>query len=62
VGFVQRTAPDPVTGATLALEGNVLQPVVMGRALRLHPVVILLAVSAGGLQAGVAPAPAEVAT
>jgi len=54
VGFVQRTAPDPVTGATLALEGNVLQPLVMGRALRLHPVVILLAVSAGGLLAGVA--------
>ena len=39
-----------------------LQPVVMGRALRLHPVVILLAVSAGGLLAEVAPAPAEVAT
>jgi predicted PurR-regulated permease PerM len=36
------------------LEGNVLQPLVMGRALRLHPVVILLAVSAGGLLAGVA--------
>ena len=31
-----------------------LQPLVMGRALRLHPVVILLAVSAGGLLAGVA--------
>ncbi len=36
------------------LEGNVLQPLVMGRALRLHPVVILLAVSAGGLLAGIA--------
>lgn len=36
------------------LEGNVLQPLVMGRALSVHPVVILLAVSAGGLLAGIA--------
>lgn len=35
------------------LEGNVLHPLVMGRALSVHPVVILLAVSAGGLLAGV---------
>ncbi len=36
------------------IEGNVLQPLVMGRALQLHPVAILLAVSAGGLLAGIA--------
>ncbi len=35
------------------LEGNVFQPLIMGRALRLHPVVIVLAVTAGGLLAGV---------
>ncbi|MCZ2813730.1 AI-2E family transporter [Modestobacter sp. VKM Ac-2979] len=35
------------------VEGNVLQPLIMGRAVRLHPVVILLGVTAGGLVAGV---------
>ncbi|WP_299959712.1 AI-2E family transporter [uncultured Modestobacter sp.] len=35
------------------VEGNVLQPVIMGRAVQLHPIVILLGVTAGGLAAGV---------
>ena len=45
-----------VAGATLVIqqvEGDVLQPVVMGRTVRLHPVVILLALTAGGVSAGV---------
>jgi len=36
------------------LEGNVLYPVVVGRRLRLHPVAILLALTTGGVLAGVA--------
>ncbi len=36
------------------VEGDVLQPMVMGRAVRLHPVVILLALTAGALIGGVA--------
>lgn len=36
------------------IEGNLLQPLVQRRAVRLHPVVILLAVSSGGLLFGVA--------
>jgi putative heme transporter len=36
------------------LEGNVLQPLIMGRALRLHPFVILVAVAAAGLLGGIA--------
>ncbi|NVJ01039.1 AI-2E family transporter [Myxococcus sp. AM009] len=36
------------------LEGNVLEPVVMGRAVPLHPVVILLSITAGGVLFGVA--------
>ncbi len=36
------------------LEGNVLQPLIMGRALRLHPLVILCAATAGWLLLGVA--------
>jgi predicted PurR-regulated permease PerM len=35
------------------IEGNVLQPVVVGRAVDVHPVVILLAVAAGGVLAGI---------
>jgi len=35
------------------LEGNVLHPVIMGRALRLHPLAILSAVTAGALLLGV---------
>ena len=36
------------------LEGNVFYPVVVGKRLRLHPVAILLALTAGGVLAGVA--------
>ncbi|XBH21672.1 AI-2E family transporter [Jonesiaceae bacterium BS-20] len=35
------------------LEGNFLQPVVMGRSLSLHPLVILLALTAGTITAGI---------
>jgi predicted PurR-regulated permease PerM len=36
------------------VEGHILQPLVMGRAVRLHPVVILLALTAGAIVAGIA--------
>jgi len=35
------------------LEGNVLQPILVGRSLNLHPAVVILAVTAGGTLAGV---------
>lgn len=35
------------------VEGNLLHPLIMGQAVDLHPVVILLAVAAGGLVAGI---------
>lgn len=35
-------------------EGNLLEPLIMGRALRLHPAVVLIAVAAGSLIAGIA--------
>ena len=34
-------------------EGNLLQPLIMGKAVKLHPVVILLALGAGAILAGV---------
>src|SRR5215210_1361788 len=40
--------------AVQQLEGNVFYPVVVGKRLRLHPVAILLALTAGGTLAGVA--------
>lgn len=40
--------------AVQQIEGNVLQPVVMGRVLPLHPAVVLLAVTVGALLAGIA--------
>jgi predicted PurR-regulated permease PerM len=45
-----------VLGVVLAvqqIEGNVLQPVVVGRSVRLHPVVILIAVGAGAVLWGI---------
>lgn len=35
------------------IDGNLLQPVIMGRAVELHPLVILLALTAGGVLAGI---------
>ena len=46
-----------VTGAIIViqqLEGDVLQPVVMGKAVRLHPIAILIALTAGGVLGGIA--------
>ena len=46
-----------VLGAIIAiqqLEGNVFYPMVVGKRLKLHPVAILLALTAGGVLAGVA--------
>ncbi len=34
-------------------EGHVLQPLVMGRQVSLHPIVVALSVAAGGLTAGI---------
>lgn len=45
-----------VVGIVLAvnqLEGNVLAPVILGNALSMHPVVILLALAAGAITAGI---------
>lgn len=42
-----------VVVAVQQLEGNILQPLVMGRVVPLHPLVILVAVTAGAVLAGV---------
>lgn len=39
--------------AVMALESNVLQPLIMGPAMKLHPLVVLVSVSAGSIFAGV---------
>lgn len=53
-GFVPALVITGVIVVVQQVEGDVLQPVVMGRAVRLHPVVILLALTAGGILAGIA--------
>ena len=35
------------------LEGNVLQPILVGRTLALHPALVIVAVTAGGTLAGI---------
>jgi putative heme transporter len=40
--------------AVQQIEGNLLEPLIMGHTLRLHPVVVLVVVTAGGLLGGVA--------
>jgi putative heme transporter len=50
------TAALIVVGATLAvqqIEGNLLQPIIVGRRVLLHPIVVLLAVTTGGVLWGV---------
>jgi predicted PurR-regulated permease PerM len=39
--------------AVQQLEGHVLQPLVMGRAVSIHPLAVVLAIAAGGVTAGV---------
>jgi putative heme transporter len=46
-----------ITGVIVLIqqvEGDVLQPVVMGKAVRLHPIVILVVLTAGGILGGIA--------
>jgi putative heme transporter len=40
--------------AVQTLEGNLLEPLIVGRAVKLHPAAVLIGVSAGGLLAGIA--------
>ncbi|MBW3595532.1 MAG: AI-2E family transporter, partial [Actinobacteria bacterium] len=53
-GFVAALILVGVTIAIQQIEGDVLQPIVLGRAVKLHPVMILLSITAGAIVAGVA--------
>jgi predicted PurR-regulated permease PerM len=39
--------------AVMQLEGNVMQPLLLGRAVRLHPLAVVLAISAGVVLSGI---------
>ena len=52
-GPVAALAIVAITVAVQQLEGHVLAPVVLGRAVKLHPVVILLALTGGGVVGGI---------
>lgn len=53
VGPVEALVVVAIVVAVNQLEGNFLQPIVMGRTLRLHPLVILVALTAGTVLAGI---------
>ena len=53
-GFATAVVVTAAIVAVQQLEGNVLYPVLVGRRLSLHPVAILLALTAGGILGGVA--------
>lgn len=53
VGPVEALIVVAIVVAVNQLEGDLLQPVVMGRSLRLHPLVILFALTAGTVLAGI---------
>ncbi|MGE2717314.1 AI-2E family transporter [Mycolicibacterium litorale] len=52
-GFVTAVIVLLIVLAVQQLEGNVLQPLVMGRAVQLHPLAVLLVISAGAVLAGI---------
>jgi predicted PurR-regulated permease PerM len=52
-GVVKALLVTAVVIAVQQIEGHVLQPVVLGRAMSLHPIVILLALTTGAVLAGV---------
>ena len=53
VGPVDALIVVAIVIAVNQIEGDFLQPVVMGRSLRLHPLVILVALTAGTVLAGI---------
>jgi predicted PurR-regulated permease PerM len=52
-GFVAAAALLAIILVVQQLEGNVFQPVVVGRAIDVHPLAILLGITAGGVLAGI---------
>ncbi|MGV0836787.1 AI-2E family transporter [Mycolicibacterium thermoresistibile] len=52
-GFVYALITLGLIVAVQQLEGHVLQPLIMGHAVRIHPLAIVLAIGAGGVLAGI---------
>ncbi|HEY9263023.1 MAG TPA: AI-2E family transporter, partial [Mycobacterium sp.] len=52
-GFLAAVLVLALVLAVQQIEGNVLQPLVMGRAVQIHPLAVLLAITAGAVLAGI---------
>jgi putative heme transporter len=52
-GFIYALITLGLIIAVQQLEGHVLQPLVMGRAVSIHPLAVVLAIAAGGITAGI---------
>jgi predicted PurR-regulated permease PerM len=53
-GIIVALAVVAITVAVQQLEGHILAPMVLGRAVKLHPIVILIALGAGAILGGIA--------
>jgi len=53
-GFIQALIVLAIVIAVMQLESHVLQPWLLGRAVRLHPLAVVLAIAAGLVAAGIA--------
>ncbi|MFL6123286.1 AI-2E family transporter [Actinophytocola sp.] len=53
-GFIQALIVLAIVIAVMQLEGHVLQPWLLGRAVRLHPLAVVLAIATGLIAAGIA--------
>jgi predicted PurR-regulated permease PerM len=53
-GFIAALVVLAIVILVMQLEGHVLQPWLLGRAVRLHPLAVVLAITAGLLAAGIA--------
>jgi putative heme transporter len=53
-GFIQALIVLAIVIAVMQLEGHVLQPWLLGRAVRLHPLAVVFAIAAGLIAAGIA--------
>jgi putative heme transporter len=53
-GFTDALIIGVVITAIQQIEGDLLQPLILGRAVKLHPIVVLLSLTAGGVLAGIA--------
>jgi len=54
VGWIKALVLLAIVTAVMQLEGHVLQPILLGRAVKLHPLAVILAITGGLIVSGIA--------